>query len=307
MEDRCAWANSRPRDQNDTIQRVDASRDRLPTDAKIIALAVLVVMSGISILAVREWRLTAWYPIKVSGLFFATVSIALARLRPHHPWANFGAANQLTTVRAAFVALLTGLIGESVSDVLAATAAGVGVVVLTLDGLDVWLARRTMLTSAFGARFDVEVDALLIQTLAILAWQEGKSGLWIVLSGLLRYGFVAAGWLLPWMQRPLTPTSRGRIICAVQTAALAVVLAPSVTPPLSSTIAACALAALCYSFLVDIMRLWRQSSDEEPATARQAGQQQAQSAQAPSRESTVSPYPRTVVAGRRRGRTERRS
>jgi uncharacterized membrane protein required for colicin V production len=43
------------------------------------------------------------------------------------------------------------------------------------------------------------------------------------------------------------------------------------TPPLSSTIAAFALAALCYSFLVDTMRLWRQSSDEETATARQAG------------------------------------
>ena len=66
----------------------------------------------------------------------------------------------------------------------------------------------------------------LIQTLAILAWQEGKAGPWIVLSGLLRYGFVAASWLLPWMRRPLTPTSRARIICVVQTAALVVVLAP---------------------------------------------------------------------------------
>jgi phosphatidylglycerophosphate synthase len=250
---------------------VDASRDRLPTDAKVIALAALAAVSGISILAVREWRLTAWYPIKASGLFFAIISIALARVRQHHPYASFGAANQLTTVRAAFGALLAGLIGESVSDILAATAAAVGLVVLTLDGLDGWLARRTKMSSAFGARFDVEVDALLIQTLAILAWQEGKAGPWIVLSGLLRYGFVAASWLLPWMQRPLTPTSRGRIICVVQTAALVVVLAPGVTPPLSSTIAAFALAALCYSFLVDTMRLWRQSSDEEPATARQAG------------------------------------
>jgi phosphatidylglycerophosphate synthase len=167
--------------------------------------------------------------------------------------------------------LLAGLIGESVSAILAGTAAAAGFVVLTLDGLDGWLARRTKMASAFGARFDVEVDALLIQTLAVLAWQEAKAGPWILLSGLLRYGFLAAVWLLPWMQRPLTPTSRARIICVVQTAALVVVLAPGVTPPLSWTIAALGLAALCYSFLVDIMRLWRQSSDEEPATARRAG------------------------------------
>jgi phosphatidylglycerophosphate synthase len=250
---------------------VDAPRDRLPTDALVIALAALAVVSGISILGVREWRLTAWYPIKTSGLFSSIMLTALARLRQHHPYASFGAANQLTTARAALGVLLAGLIGESVSAILAATAAAVGLVVLSLDGLDGWLARRTKMASAFGARFDVEVDALLIQTLAILAWQEGKAGPWIVLSGLLRYGFVAAGWLLPWMQRPLTPTSRGRIICVLQTAALVVVLAPDVTPPLSSTIAALGLAALCYSFLVDTMRLWRPSSDEEPATARQAG------------------------------------
>jgi phosphatidylglycerophosphate synthase len=250
---------------------VGRPRYRFPTDALVIALAALAVVSGISILAAREWRLTTWYPIKASGLFAAIMLIALARLPQYHPYASFGAANQLTTARAVLGVLLAGLIGESVSAALATAAAAAGLVVLTLDGLDGWLARRTKMASVFGARFDVEVDALLIQTLAILAWQEGKAGPWIMLSGLLRYGFVAAGWLLPWMQRPLTPTLRGRIICVVQTAALVVVLAPGMTPPLSSTIAAFALAALCYSFLVDTMRLWRQSSAEEPATARQAG------------------------------------
>jgi phosphatidylglycerophosphate synthase len=256
---------------NDTIQHVGASRDRFPTDAVVIALAALAAVSGISVLALREWRLTAWYPIKASGLFSAIMLIALARLQQHHPYASFGAANLLTTARAAVGVLLTSLIGESLSAILATTAAAVGLVVLMLDGLDGWLARRTKMVSAFGARFDVEVDALLILTLAILAWQEGKAGQWVMLSGLLRYGFVVAGWLLPWMQRPLAPTSRGRIICVVQTAALVVVLAPAVTPPLSSTIAALGLAALCYSFLVDTMRLWRQSPDEQPATAGRAG------------------------------------
>jgi phosphatidylglycerophosphate synthase len=250
---------------------VGRPRYRFPTDALVIALAALAVVSGISILAAREWRLTTWYPIKASGLFTTIMLIALARLPQYHPYASFGAANQLTTARAALGVLLTGLIGESVSSALTTAAAAAGLVVLTLDGLDGWLARRTKMASAFGARFDVEIDALLIQTLAILAWQEGKAGPWVVLSGLVRYGFVAASWLFPWMQRPLTATSRGRMICVLQTAALVVVLAPSVMPPLSSTIAALALAALCYSFVVDTMRLWRQSSGEQPATAHRAG------------------------------------
>jgi len=250
---------------------VDAPRGRLPIDALVIGLANLAVVAGVSVLAVRELGLTAWYPIKTSGLFLAIMVFAFARLRQHHPYASFGAANQLTTVRAALGVLLTGLIGEFVPAILAATVAALGLVLLLLDGLDGWLARRTKMASAFGGRFDVEVDALLIQTLAILAWQLGKAGPWVVLSGVLRYAFVAAGWLLPWMHRPLTPTSRGRIICVVQTAALVVVLAPGVAPPLSSAIAALGLTALGYSFLVDTMRLWRQSSDKTPATARRAG------------------------------------
>src|SRR5262249_56196762 len=111
--------------------------------------------------------------------------------------------------------------------------------------------------SRFGARFDVEIDALLIQALAILAWLYDKAGAWVLMSGLMRYGFVAAGWWWPWMRRPLTPTSRGRIVCVVQTAALLLTIAPAVEPPLSTAIAASGLLALSYSFLVDILRLWR--------------------------------------------------
>jgi phosphatidylglycerophosphate synthase len=39
---------------------------------------------------------------------------------------------------------------------------------LALDGLDGWLARRFGLASAYGARFDMEVDGFLILVLALL-------------------------------------------------------------------------------------------------------------------------------------------
>ena len=234
--------------------------ERLPAHALATALAALVAVICLAWLAQLELALSVWYPIKAAGLFSLATLLALGRLRAHHPFAQFGPANHITTLRAVLVVLVTALIGESALPPVAMTAAAVAFAATVLDGLDGWLARRTRMASAFGARFDVEVDALLIQALAILAWRYAKAGPWVLFSGLMRYGFVAAGWLLPWMRRPLAPTRRARLICTVQTAALVLAIVPAITPPLSTTIAALALASLCYSFLIDTFRLWRQGN-----------------------------------------------
>jgi phosphatidylglycerophosphate synthase len=220
-------------------------------------VAGLVAVVCLALVARAELALTVWYPIKAAALFAVVMLLALGHVRRHHPFARFGPANQLTTLRAVLVVLVAGLIGEPGLPPVAATAAAVGLAAAMLDGLDGWLARHAGMASAFGARFDVEVDALLIQVLAILAWRYGKAGPWVLSSGLMRYGWVAAGWLLPWMRQPLAPTLRGRIICTVQTAALVLAIVPAIAPPLSAVIAALGLAALCYSFLVDTLRLWR--------------------------------------------------
>ena len=138
-------------------------------------------------------------------------------------------------------------------------AASVALIATLLDGVDGWLARRTKMASTFGARFDVEVDALLILVLAILLWLDGKAGAWVLMSGLLRYAFVASGWIWPWMNGPLAPTLRAKVICVVQLGALMLAMLPSVRPPASGIIAAIGLAALIYSFAVDVGRLWKQT------------------------------------------------
>src|SRR5262249_57229581 len=125
------------------------------------------------------------------------------------------------------------------------------------DGVDGWLERRTGLESAFGARFDMEVDALLIFVLAAIAWRWEKAGAWVLLAGLLRYLFVAAGWILPWMRRPLAPTQRARVICVAQIVTLIVAIAPSIPRRLSLPVAATGVLALSYSFFADTVRLWR--------------------------------------------------
>ena len=190
-------------------------------------------------------------------VFAAIVATALSRLRAYHPFPSFGPANATTAVRAALTAAVCGCIGEAHSPALAIGAVTAASAATLLDGVDGWLARRTRMASAFGARFDMEVDALLILALAILVWRYGKAGAWVLVSGLLRYAFVAAGWFAPWLNRPLTPSQRARFICVVQMLALLVALLPAVPPPASAPVAAIGTLALVYSFAVDTLWLWR--------------------------------------------------
>jgi phosphatidylglycerophosphate synthase len=202
---------------------------------------------------------------------FAVVAAFARRGRVSHPFPRWGPGNLTTLVRAAGVSIVAGFVGEpsTAGAPGVALAIAAAAIVTLLDWLDGWLARRTRMASEFGARFDMEVDALLILVLSILAWQYGKAGPWVIASGLMRYVFVAGGWLLPWMARPLPGSFRGKAVCVVQIASLMFALAPFVAPPVSSTIAAIGLIALTYSFAVDVEWLWnRRSADPESAGGR---------------------------------------
>jgi len=62
----------------------------------------------------------------------------------------------------------------------------------TLDVADGFIARRYGLSSAFGAAFDIETDALLTLIAEAQLWQRGRAGAWILIPGLLRYAYVLA-------------------------------------------------------------------------------------------------------------------
>jgi phosphatidylglycerophosphate synthase len=191
------------------------------------------------------------------GALLGTRGALLGRVPSAHPFDRFGPANQTTTVRVALVAIVAGLLFERPTPHLAAAAAALAGFAVILDGLDGWLARTSGKSSAFGARFDLEVDALLIMALAMLAWQHDKAGAWILLSGLLRYLFITSGLLWHWLRQPLPPSLRRQTICVIQIVGLMVAVLPIVRPPVSTAVAAVSLAVLCYSFLVDTLWLWR--------------------------------------------------
>lgn len=192
------------------------------------------------------------------ALMFALVVHAL----PSHPHLRFGYANLVTAVRASLVSLTgaTVLCFDSLAatDLALWTLVCVVLVALALDGVDGYLARRYRQESALGARFDMEIDALLILILSLAAALLDKAGPWVVMIGLMRYGFVAAGWMLPRLNGALPPSFRRKLVCVVQIAALCIIVVPFVMPPYSTVIAAVALIVLVYSFAVDVRYLLRQ-------------------------------------------------
>lgn len=168
-----------------------------------------------------------------------------------HP-RTIGAANLVTAVRLGLVLALWGL-GTS-RPWLTVGVAGLGA---ALDAVDGPLARRRGEVSRFGARFDMETDAFLIVTLSVLAWRLGKAGPWVLLSGALRYLFVAASWIWPWLAADLPERYRRKAICVVQIVTLIASLAPVLPPAVSAPIAGAGLGLLVWSFAVDVAWLWR--------------------------------------------------
>jgi phosphatidylglycerophosphate synthase len=225
--------------------------------ALVCILPTVVALGVLARLMSDPLDLGYGYLLKVLAVFVAGAAVVLAGLPRHHPFDSFGVANAVTTARAAVVALLAGLIGERTNGAAAALAVAAAVLVTVLDGVDGWLARRTRMASPFGARFDMETDAVMILVLAVLAWQFGKVGAWVVASGVFRYAFVAAGLVWPSLRMPLPPSTRRKAVAIAQVVALIAALCPFVPAAAAAALAAAGLCALSLSFLQDVRWLLR--------------------------------------------------
>ncbi|MFD1693912.1 CDP-alcohol phosphatidyltransferase family protein [Roseibium aestuarii] len=191
------------------------------------------------------------------ALIFALV---LRGLR-HHPFPRFGPANVTTSLRAglgvfAAAALVLGN-DLSAADPRLWPLLALALLALVLDGLDGFLARRSHLSSRFGARYDMELDAFLILGLSLAVVALDKAGPWALLIGAMRYLFVAGSYVWPWLDGPLPPSWRRKAVCVWQIAALCLALVPSLPVASATMIAGSALLLLAWSFAVDIATLWR--------------------------------------------------
>jgi len=201
-----------------------------------------------------------WFGVKATLLFAAGCACVRLGLAQHAPHTRFGAANRLTLLRLALIALLGALFGEAPAEPHALAWGVVLLATLTavLDTFDGPLARAAGMASPFGARFDMESDALLVLVLSVLVYSFDKAGAWVLAAGLMRYAFVAAASMWPWLAAPLAPALRRKTVCVVQITSLIVCLGPIIARPWSTAIAAASLALLAGSFIADIVALWRQ-------------------------------------------------
>lgn len=168
------------------------------------------------------------------------------------PLQRIGLANLVTAFRLGLVLRLwTVPTTDAWTMVFTATIAA------ALDGVDGALARGRGEVSRFGARFDMETDAFLIVTLSVLVWRLDKAGAWVLLAGALRYLFVAAAWIGPWMANDLPESWRRKVTCVVQIATLIAAIAPVVPQPWSAIVAGAGLVLLTWSFAVDVQWLAR--------------------------------------------------
>jgi phosphatidylglycerophosphate synthase len=184
----------------------------------------------------------------LAGLSFAILTYAFRGAWT--PGGRYGAANTLTVLR---FLLAAGLMLDSPFP--AAAQAFVAALVLLLDGVDGWLARRFRLVSRYGETLDKEVDAFFTLALSIALHESGRFGAWILIPGALRYLFVL------FIRLAGPPTTReqasrwSRAIGAAMLTGLTLSLLP--IGIWAVAIAGSVTAAVLASFSVSFWRLYR--------------------------------------------------
>src|SRR4051794_6986616 len=177
----------------------------------------------------------------------AGLAALLARAMTCHRQVRLGPADRVTLARAVLACGVGALMVDSFGrQAPAAILVAISTVALVLDGVDGRGARRTGTASAFGARFDMEVDAFMIMVLSVYVARE--SGWWVLAMGLVRYAFVAAGWVLPWLRGPLPPRQWARVVAAIVGVVLTVAAADILPDAVTTAMLLVALGLLAESF-----------------------------------------------------------
>jgi phosphatidylglycerophosphate synthase len=223
--------------------------------AQVVLLAALSARIG---LGPAGWLAGTAYAVGLCVL----VTGAMRRARID----TLGPADLVTLSRAVLVAGVTALVADRLWSgggpaaplvVLAATA-------LALDAVDGRVARRTGTASALGARFDMEVDSFLLLVLSVHV--AVLLGPWVLAIGALRYVFVAAGRMAPWLRSPLPTSYPAKVVAALQGVVLVVAAADVLPRALAAALAGTALALLVWSFGRSVVWL-RRGARSRPTVA----------------------------------------
>ncbi|MCV2490830.1 CDP-alcohol phosphatidyltransferase family protein [Geodermatophilus sp. YIM 151500] len=243
---------------------VSAGRLHIQPLLATVAAAEAVVLTALSAgvgLGPAGWLAGTAYGLGLWGL----LTVATWRAGT----GTLGPAGLVTSARAVLVGGVVALVADRlwVGDVPTVLLVVIATVALVLDALDGPVARRTGTASALGARFDVEVDSVLVLVLSVHV--AVLLGPWVLVIGAMRYAFVAAGWAVPWLRSPLPVSYSAKAVAALQGIVLVVAAADVLPRSLAAVLVAVALALLVWSFTRSIVWLWRDA--RRPTRAGGAG------------------------------------
>ena len=214
----------------------------------LAALATLLVVLAASVgLTLPGWLV---------GLLCGVVLAACVRLGLGRSGSTtLGPADLVTLARATLACGVAALVADSfLTQPAVAAVVVLSTLALVLDVVDGWVARRTRTSTAFGARFDGEVDAFLILVLSV--YVSRSAGAWVLALGLARYVFAVAGWTWAWMRRPLPDRYWRKVTAAFQGVVLTVAAADVVAPWAMTAVLLFAVLLLAESFGRDVLWLW---------------------------------------------------
>lgn len=193
-------------------------------------------------------------PLSLAG-YLAGAGLALTLMQRGFPHGELGLCNLVTLVRLGLAAALLAPLAAGSGPGWAVVA--LAALALALDGVDGWLARRDGRASAFGARFDMEVDSALALILAANAWASGATGAGVLAIGLPRYVFAVAASAWPWLAAPLPERFGRKAVCVLQLATLIALQLPVLPQGLAGALVAVTTLALAWSFGRDVIWLHR--------------------------------------------------
>jgi phosphatidylglycerophosphate synthase len=161
---------------------------------------------------------------------------------------TLGPAGLVTLARATLVGGVTALVVEGLATGYTPVPllVGLAAAALALDAVDGAVARRTGTATPLGARFDMEVDAVLLLVLSVHV--ATLLGPWVLAIGLMRYGFVAAARVAPWLAGALPPRFSAKAVAAAQGIVLVVAASGLLPGAVAAGVVAVALVALAWSF-----------------------------------------------------------
>jgi len=263
------------------LSRLEASSLRIAQAEARQAIGLVGLIAALALLAISgAGRAGTAAAVAAAGVYGTVAVLVLKGVAGPDGPSRFGSANAVTLLRAGIAALVTGLALEALAtgDGLLASPREMGdlwawalpagaLLALILDGIDGWLARRRQIASAFGARFDIEADALMVLGLSLAAFASGRAGPWVLTAGALRYVFLVSGALWPPLAAPLPPSFRRKAICVAIGVALVIGLVPAVPVAAAGVLAGAGVLAVVYSFAVDAVWLIRRQGTGETGPA----------------------------------------